>query len=272
MAHVIKMPMRTLAGVAGRSVAHILIAIAASVVISHLILLAHGHTLAGTGLAAAVLAPLAIGGPMIIYAAFRHAQLATAYERLEASAARDSLTRCLNHGAFVARVMQLMDDPASRGGALLVIDADHFKSINDQFGHPSGDAALKLIASAIGSATDPEDIVGRLGGEEFGVFLPGASLPRGKEVAENIRLAINTIEFRAREKSCTLSVSIGGAVCTGPVAFGEMFRKADERLYKVKASGRNGCDLDILASRTARLEDDPVAPQLIYRGQKAGRA
>src|SRR5690606_14028610 len=153
-----------------------------------------------------------LGGPMVFGMTLRQIQLQMAYERLEAAAARDSLTNCLNHGAFVEAATAALGDRANPGGALLVIDADHFKSINDRFGHASGDTALKLIVVAIAASVDPRGIIGRLGGEEFGVLLPGSDVEPARRTAETIRQAVRKIEFSADEQSCTLSVSIGGAV------------------------------------------------------------
>src|SRR5690606_16976246 len=124
-------------------------------------------------------------------------------------------------------------DPSGKGGALLVVDADHFKSINDRFGHASGDAALKLIAAAIRASVRASDIVGRLGGEEFGVFLPGAGHAEAHRIAEAVRQAVQMIEFDAGDERCTLSVSVGGAVSGQAIGFGELFRSADQRLYGV---------------------------------------
>jgi diguanylate cyclase (GGDEF)-like protein len=166
-----------------------------------------------------------------------------AYERLEAAAARDSLTNCLNHGAFVEAATAALANETNPGGTLLVIDADHFKSINDRFGHASGDTALKLIVAAIAASVEPRDIVGRLGGEEFGVLLHGSDIEPARNTAEAIRQAVRKIEFVADEQNCTLSVSIGGAIAERAVDFGDLFRLADERLYNVKQTGRNGIDI-----------------------------
>jgi len=134
-------------------------------------------------LASAALLPIIIGAPLFFYLSLRIRGLEIANVRLGRVARMDSLTACLNRGAFAARVDSWMRKPALTGGALLVIDADKFKSINDLYGHDLGDEALTIIARAIRSILRSGDIVGRLGGEEFGVFLPGASHNQAQVVA-----------------------------------------------------------------------------------------
>ena len=96
-------------------------------------------------------------------------------------------------------------------GALLIIDADHFKTINDSYGHLTGDDALLLIASAIERGVRSGDVLGRIGGEEFGAFLVGATEQEAKRVAERIRREVELIRFRpVDERTVPLTVSIGG--------------------------------------------------------------
>lgn len=120
-----------------------------------------------------------------------------------------------------------------------MIDADHFKKINDRFGHYEGDVALKVIAQAIRSTVRRTDLVGRLGGEEFGVFLPGASQSGARMVAERIRQNDSRAAFRPASKAWQLSVSVGCAAFERRIGFSVLFRIADERLYEAKSAGRN---------------------------------
>jgi diguanylate cyclase (GGDEF)-like protein len=124
-------------------------------------------------------------------------------------------------------------------GALLIVDADHFKSINDRLGHDCGDQALKLIATTIKDQLHGADIVGRIGGEEFAVFLPGADATRSFLVAESIRRRIREAEFAPDGRPCPLSVSIGGIAFSGPTTYASMFQIADRHLYKAKSNGRD---------------------------------
>ncbi len=136
---------------------------------------------------------------------------------------------------------------AEGAGALLVIDADHFKAINDRFGHGQGDEALRIISRAIRNSVRGGDLVGRLGGEEFGVFLPGANEMNAADVAERIRRAIADAAFLPNGARCPLSVSVGGAVYEVRIDFSDLFRVADQRLYEAKEAGRNRVQLSSAA-------------------------
>ena len=127
---------------------------------------------------------------------------------------------------------------------MLVIDVDHFKRINDSFGHDSGDEALKVIAETIRGAVRDIDLVGRIGGEEFSVFLPGTDPNRTLAVAERIRAAISAAEFSPTGSRVGLSVSVGGATFADAASFGELFRRADQRLYAAKLNGRNRVEIN----------------------------
>ncbi len=127
-------------------------------------------------------------------------------------ASTDPLTSCLNRRAFTAMVDRYLDriaaQEAGHSGALLVINIDHFKTINDRFGHVCGDEALKAIAQAIRQALREFDIFGRIGGEEFSVFLPAVSPDRAGIVADRIRMEVLATELNLGEESCRLSVSV----------------------------------------------------------------
>lgn len=129
--------------------------------------------------------------------------------------------------------------------SLLMVDADRFKSFNDRFGHAAGDAALRAIAQCIAaSARRPGDFVGRYGGEEFCVLLPGTGLDDAIRVAERIRAAVQAIDPAALGAGeDRLSVSIGVASFDGVTqryrSRQELLLAADHRLYEAKAGGRN---------------------------------
>lgn len=203
-------------------------------------------------MACAAALPIIIGAPLFFYFSVRMRGLAIANARLGRVARTDSLTACLNRGAFTDRIDAWLRDPAAaRSGALLVIDADNFKTINDLYGHDVGDEALTVIARAIRSVLRNGDIVGRMGGEEFGVFLPGVTLHQAQLVADRIRLCVNFAAFQPQGEPHELSVSIGGAVFTQATSFAQLFRIADQRLYGVKHAGRN-------ATAVVQVEDLPV--------------
>jgi diguanylate cyclase (GGDEF)-like protein len=216
-----------------------------------------GSPLDAAGLLAAIAIPVLLGGPATFIMAARQQQLATANRRLERLASTDELTRILNRRAFTT----LVDDYLAGGpsmaavpeGAFLVIDADHFKHINDRHGHDMGDEALQKIARQIKANVREGDIVGRIGGEEFGVLLVGATYAIAETVAERLRTAISGIDFHPHGVEHKLSISVGGAAFGGPLAFSDLYRVADQRLYAAKKAGRNCVALaTVLGEHAAR--------------------
>jgi diguanylate cyclase len=189
-----------------------------------------------------VLVPTVLAVPLILFFTSKLRELAIAHRQLTIYASTDSLTQVMNRAAFSTLVDAYLTEVRAEErrieGALLIIDADNFKSVNDRFGHDRGDEALVAIASSIKSALRSPDLVGRLGGEEFGVFLPGASTDQAATVAERIRLAVNNAEF-APAGAHGLSVSVGCAVFDHRLPFSELFRVADQQLYVAKREGRN---------------------------------
>lgn len=191
--------------------------------------------------------PLVLGPPIIGLLLSRQRALAIAHEQLMVVASTDGLTSCLTRRAFTILVDAYLEKVAAqedgREGALLVIDVDHFKVINDSFGHDRGDEALKVIARTIKGAVREIDLVGRIGGEEFSVFLPGMDVDRTTLVAERIRRAVNVAEFVPDGHKCVLSVSIGGATFNRQASFAHLYKHADERLYLAKNKGRNRVEI-----------------------------
>ena len=191
------------------------------------------------GIATAVIVPILVGGPATVVHLALLAQLRRANQKLQELASTDGLTACLNRRAFTSRAGAEL----RRGGAFLVIDADNFKQVNDRFGHDRGDEALQLIARAIGATLRDGDLLGRMGGEEFGVLLPGATLESARLIAERIRAAVAAIPFAPNGEPYRLAVSVGGAAFDGAMSFAELFRIADRRLYAVKRSGRDRAEV-----------------------------
>lgn len=204
-----------------------------------------------------LLLPLALGGSFLFFLMWKIRQLAIAQRDLSVIAATDSLTTVLNRGAFSmlveAYLEQVRRQSSVKSGALLIIDADHFKLINDRLGHDCGDQALKLIAQAIKGQLRGSDIVGRIGGEEFGVFLPGVDPSQSWLVAESIRRRIREMDFSPGGRSCPLSVSIGGTSFSGPTTYEEIFSAADKRLYAAKSNGRDQVSFDPAESALVTL-------------------
>ena len=200
-----------------------------------------------------ILLPTFLAAPMLGFLMAKLRELAISKRELTVLATTDSLTAVLNRGAFTMMVESYLEKVAAaqkvQGGALLVVDVDHFKTINDRFGHDEGDRALRLVARAIRNAVRDIDLVGRIGGEEFGVFLPGSSESDATGVAERIRGAITETEFRPDAfHAQSLSVSVGGTSFTRQATFEQLFRAADRHLYSAKRQGRNRVEFAPLAA------------------------
>jgi diguanylate cyclase (GGDEF)-like protein len=196
-----------------------------------------------------VIIPLLIAPPFFFYLLCKLRQLAIAHKQLTVIASTDGLTSCFNRAAFTTLVdayLERVNQQERRcDGALLVMDVDHFKNVNDNFGHDAGDEALKLIAR---STLREVDLVGRMGGEEFSGFLPGIASDRALVVAERIRETVKAAEFCFEGVSCDLSISIGGATFVQRTSFSELYKLADKQLYDAKRKGRNRVELCQLAS------------------------
>jgi diguanylate cyclase (GGDEF)-like protein len=208
------------------------------------------------------LIPAIIAPPFFYFLLSKLRELAVAHHELMIISTTDSLTDCFNRRAFTALVDRCLDrmfkelPPAE--GALLVIDVDHFKSVNDSFGHDTGDQALRLIADTIRAAVRESDAVGRIGGEEFSVFLPGVNYPQAEDMAERIRSAVASLRFSPTGKPYRLSVSIGGATFERATSFSELYRQADDRLYDAKRNGRNRVEFH------PPMAEQPVASAFIH--------
>ncbi|WP_432286738.1 GGDEF domain-containing protein [Aminobacter sp. BA135] len=221
--------------------------VAASLVVTIALFRHAGPEMLDLALIEATVVPILLAAPLFFYLTLKLRELAVVNHKLVVAASTDALTACLNRGAFSTRVENVLSREIARRqramGALLVIDADHFKSVNDRFGHAEGDEALRIIVAAIQPCLRGDDMLGRLGGEEFAVFLPGASPLNAADIAERIRRSVADAPFRPGGYSHTLTVSVGGALFDRPVVFEELFRVADLHLYEAKGAGRNRVEL-----------------------------
>ena len=124
--------------------------------------------------------------------------------------------------------------------ALMMLDIDHFKAINDSFGHDAGDDALKEFSCACLSNLRSTDIYGRLGGEEFAIILPETSMKTSAEVAERIRATVQCLKVRSQNEIIDMTVSIGlSHLQDGDKTLDGVLKRADEAMYEAKNSGRN---------------------------------
>lgn len=168
----------------------------------------------------------------------------TLQHSLQWQAWHDPLTRLNNRGALFerAKILAVQCQEKSLPLAVIQIDLDHFKSINDRFGHQAGDKVLSHAAGLIASGLRSNDVAGRVGGEEFCVVLPGITLEAAAGIAEHIRARINSKEILVK-KSTTIRVSaslgVSGSQEKGHYDFEQLQSIADARLYQAKQSGRN---------------------------------
>jgi len=169
-------------------------------------------------------------------------KLQEAHLDLERLAATDPLTGASNRRHFLQR---LQADRSrclrqNRPLGLLALDLDHFKSINDNYGHLAGDEVLKTLVSTLKAELRPSDVVGRMGGEEFMVLLADTNHAEARSVAERLRAAVAALEIPSLEGPLKVTVSIGIAFFGDDGDMVEaVFKAADLRLYAAKAHGRN---------------------------------
>jgi diguanylate cyclase (GGDEF)-like protein len=172
-------------------------------------------------------------------------ELISAREALREQATRDGLTGVLNHAAaldLLARELERCRQEGRPAGVVLA-DIDHFKRVNDTHGHQAGDAVLRGFASRISATVRPGDLVGRYGGEEFLIALPGCDPAATVAICERIRLRTSEKPFRHDAGAIPVTVSLGAAMFTGQGDAVTLVRDADAALYRAKAGGRGRTEL-----------------------------
>jgi diguanylate cyclase (GGDEF)-like protein len=197
--------------------------------------------------------------------------LAMAKERTElrhkTAALVDPLTGIANRRAFLEEVLALgqRHETRPRPSAVLIADLDHFKSINDRFGHAVGDRVLQIFANAASAKLGPLDLIGRLGGEEFAIVLCDAGRDKGLAIAERIRLSFENAATELDGCPIGATVSIGLVISDdGLDDIAMLLGHADEALYCAKERGRNRVEIASLTPGRAapidrRLRSAPAA-------------
>ncbi len=194
------------------------------------------------------------GQPMPLGEPGGHAWLQGLVDALVDLSSRDALTGLANRRAFDLALAREIDRVARSGepALLLTLDIDHFKRVNDSWGHAAGDTVLKLVAAALIDSVRPMDLVARIGGEEFAIILPNCGNAFGETVAERVRRGVERMPVAISPgRQINVTISIGGAfapqwVRSTPKLWVE---RADQQLYRSKGQGRN----------VVRLEPSAVA-------------
>ncbi len=194
--------------------------------------------------------PVLTGFPISAYIFVQNArlkklsdELTEANHMLRIRADTDSMTGLLNRNAFLERIKPL--NKLSPCSAFLVVDADNFKNINDIYGHHAGDKALQEIVEALKAPLRDDDILARIGGEEFALFLPQTDTQEAISLAEQLRATVENIRFMpVHSLIYPLSISVGIAMSDGTYTTSQLMRMADQSLYQAKAKGRNQVEIN----------------------------
>jgi len=174
----------------------------------------------------------------------RTRELEASREQLRIQATRDGLTGLLNHVAIVRALDEEMSRARREDRTLLLVmaDLDHFKKVNDSYGHPAGDESLRIFAAAVRAATRVYDHAGRFGGEEFLLILTDIPREAAEQRLARLHAAISNLKVRNQESSFTVTCSIGATVfgpSSGLRSAETLLSAADQALYAAKAAGRN---------------------------------
>ncbi|HWU60937.1 MAG TPA: GGDEF domain-containing protein [Ensifer sp.] len=186
-----------------------------------------------------ILIPVSLGGPTFFFLFSKLRQLAMTRQALERLAFTDSLTGAFNRRAFHNAVEPILLSDKPVAAAMMVIDVDHFKKVNDTFGHHTGDEALIAVSDAMRACLTDGEVFGRIGGEEFAVFSYCASPGLAALQAEQLRAAVSASEFGRQLLPAGLTVSIGVAFSDTKTTYEQLYREADNCLYEAKQEGRN---------------------------------
>jgi len=160
-------------------------------------------------------------------------------------ASTDPLTGIANRMVYeqhIAQICQRLRNEATES-CLLMLDIDHFKQINDRFGHAAGDRALRIVADQLKARVRADDLLARYGGEEFVVVLSGANGEAGLRVAETLRTCIESLSFRGQQQPVSITLSCGVTQVRPDDDPDRAFERADRALYLAKRSGRNRCEM-----------------------------
>ncbi len=177
--------------------------------------------------------------------------------KLRRDAATDSLTGLLNHRAFFTAARQRLDGlPLEASLSLLSIDLDHFKLVNDTYGHPAGDEVLRQVGARLAAHCDEDCVVGRVGGEEFAMLVAGEA-EAAREKAERLRQSVMTVRLAEfPDHRCTASIGVATVQGRRSETIHALVRRCDRALYEAKSGGRNRV---VTVAETCDLSNGPAA-------------
>ena len=186
-----------------------------------------------------------------------------AMAEMTARSETDTLSGLLNRRGFEDRADRLLATTLRAGvpGAMIVADLDHFKAINDSYGHDAGDRVIRAFADVLGSTADARAVIGRLGGEEFAVFMPGANLAAARLYAEGVRSGFSSLSIANLGPDRRVSASFGVAQLRVGDSLSDLLRRADAALYQAKKSGRD---------RVCTAGPDALTPRLPLPDRRRG--
>lgn len=166
------------------------------------------------------------------------------HAQVKEQARRDSLTGAYNHGYFLALLARSLEECRAQNAplSLIMLDVDYFKNYNDLYGHLVGDEALRLLSQAIFSSLPNNAFIGRWGGEEFAIGLPGASAEMAKELAQRIQASLAQAEIKIKNGDRLTNPTVSQGIAVFPFhadRADELVDSADQALYTAKAGGRN---------------------------------
>ena len=236
-----------------------------SFLLNYLLLFSDSLTPFARSVITAIALPIVIGAPLSFLLAYSLRAVRRYRRELTRSASYDQVTDFFNGAAFtsvVDRRASSRQEEGARRGAFLLINAQGLRSINMRYGHEWGEEALRLVASTIRSSVRSDDIVGRLGLGEFGIFLPGATEENARAVGERIRAGVARVylqptRFGSAGETGLLNVSVGGVIFEHELEFDGLYRVAGQQLSYAEASG--GIEILPVASNPPPTPDAPAA-------------